>query len=1811
MSLRDDRGAGVRGHASADSSSPSLPPRGDPAGHVPGARGRGRSLPGGPRPSGTAVAAFVGFVILALVGALVTSPSGSAPAASPGGPAAAGHTATPQPPTTSPSPSPAVVHEDVLPTEGWAGAELPPIVTTAELEPTKTYARGISQRASFTLRSLTAIPAADLVAGLTAEPPLAFKTKAGPNARSVTVRPTTELAAGQEYRFTLRTSGLLAGSWVFRTSQPPRVVGTLPRHQATGVPVDTGIEITFDQDGVDDVSPYFSISPEVPGRFEQHGRAWVFVPKAALAPATVYAVTIRHGVPLAGSDQALAEDLTFAFETRPKPSAVAGPTPKPEPWFPDPARDVVEVDPGQAPVLGFDKVPEKVQPPRLDVEVRRFTTFGDAVDAYVASRGAPEWARWSGQGLVSTGRIPLVLTFSATLETAEGMSGSWIRFPEALEPGWYLVVFKREGRDLQIFLQVTDLAVYVAVTSTDTLVWVNDVSGGGPVVDASARFLGASLLGRTDADGVASGRTPASVRAALMGDEGSDEETPGATLRRQARATTLIVRAPDAGPAAETVPGRAAFVPVTLSTGRPLAESYGGSGVASDERYLHELSIDRHLYHRTDRVDAWGLVRERQPGRAPRSVELRLTHGDGDDASLALATVTAKVDPATGTFKASIPFEDLPYDWYQVTMHVGGTVLGSTWFSVDEIAKPAYRLTTTVSRHVAIDGDRVTVTVQGTFFDDTPAAAVPVGLYADYDEDRRELTTDAAGTATLRTTARWPSWDETRSGYSTGSFHAYPAEGAMEDAATSSDSIIVFPSAVWLEATGSFEGDRLNVTASTTKVDVAAIEKARADDPWGWDPAAGSPASARVTVQVTEITAKRVRAGEYYDPIQKRVIPTHAWVTTERDLGTWRASTTAEGAVTVPVPVTVNYKDHRVRVVATDAKGRRTETTFTIRRPRPGLEAPSPQVLPDNGLVWPHLGDNGCGYYGWQGRYGWYGYSWYEEPERGYTAPAGSFGIGDAIEVPFRDREGGLMPRGGMNRYLFYLSQQGLHETRVQKSPVFEDTFRSEWVPNISLAAVRFTGTTYEPAIASYMLMFDATERELNVSVATDAERYRPGGRATISVATTDPAGQPVAATVFVRVIDEKLYAMDSAMSTTEPLAPLYQLVGSGVIRTYATQLRPVASARGCYGGEGGSTGGGGGDEVPWRDDFEDVLLFARVRTGADGRGSASFAISDDLTSWRVTAAAVTADLQAGTGRHTFSVGLPFFVEAPVAPTFVAGDRPTLRVRAFGTELSAKSRVTFTVAVPDLEMAPRTVSAPGYGTVDIPLPALPVGEHKVRVTASVKTAGGTLRDALVRTVRVVATRLTDRRTVVADLRDGVPKAPGDGMATYLFTDAGRGRYLDTLYSLLYGSGERLDAALAAHLARDILVERFGVRSEDLPARPFTSVAYQNLGGVTLLPWSSPDLALSARVALAAPDDFGRDWLRQYFEGIGEDSSETRERRVIALAGRAALGDDVLPQVQANLADPALTIREQLYLALGAAVLGDHASALATERALLRRYGERLGQELRLRVGSSLDDTLEATALAALIGVIVGDPAAPLAEAYLEANPGHDDLYRLQQVAFVGHALDRLPAEAPSFSYTVGDTRHKVDLGPGGSFWLELTPAQRAGFSAKVRSGRVSVAVTYVAPVDTGAIVRDPSVRIERIIVPTSPIPRRAPVEVKLRVTFDDLALDRCYWVTDMVPSGLEATSRWLALGTGDYDSEAEGPWWVDGSQVGFCACPRRGDAAKGISGDRTVELAYWARVVMPGTYRWESAIVHPAGAPNVGRVIPETWVEVR
>jgi uncharacterized protein YfaS (alpha-2-macroglobulin family) len=94
----------------------------------------------------------------------------------------------------------------------------------------------------------------------------------------------------------------------------------------------------------------------------------------------------------------------------------------------------------------------------------------------------------------------------------------------------------------------------------------------------------------------------------------------------------------------------------------------------------------------------------------------------------------------------------------------------------------------------------------------------------------------------------------------------------------------------------------------------------------------------------------------------------------------------------------------------------------------------------------------------------------------------------------------------------------------------------------------------------------------------------------------------------------------------------------------------------------------GGGDKAPptveVRRRFRDTAFWApHVLTDANGRAEVEFTLPDNLTSWRVTARAVSADTCGGTGRANFQVSKPLMVRLDL-PRF-ATEKDRFRVSAY------------------------------------------------------------------------------------------------------------------------------------------------------------------------------------------------------------------------------------------------------------------------------------------------------------------------------------------------------------------------------------------------------------------------------------------------------------------------------------------------------------------------------------------------------------------
>lgn len=1630
-----------------------------------------------------------------------TSPSTVAPTPAPTGTTTPSLEPTPEPTDQIPEPSPDP------PDDAWGALDLPPLVSTASLEPTKQGAAGAAVDTAFRLRSLDGTPVAELASALVSEPPVALRAEA-PKGDTVILRPATALAPGATYRFKLlRDDGTLAGSWGITAAKPLHVVGTLPGDRSTEVPRNTGIEIRFDQSGItaDALKSYFSISPEVDGRFEVHGRVVAFVPSARLKPFTIYTLTVRRGLPLPGTGQVLESDVVARFETT---SADERAT---RMYLPAKLADSGTRD---KPVLGvtfYRRNGDAKVPATLSVRVHRLGDMPAAITAYGRLVTTDDWAR-SGGAPIDTAGLPETLRATIPVRrfsNDDGDNQAWVRLPTRLAAGWYIATFTFSGQRHQALIQVTDVATYAMVTQTQTAVWTNDVRTGKAI--AAARLtLGSAGLGQTNADGLRTAPTPASAK----------------TMPGDTRALVLKV---DAGA------GRTMFVPVDRRGVCYYCHDFRPADSDDIDAWWHVLALDRNLFRPTDAANVWGIVRARDGGALPKALEVSLAALD-EAWNVGETILTERPKPAaTGAYIAKIAFRDLPPGQYRIQVRAEGTLVDEAWMVVGPIVKPGYTLSITPSKRAVLAGGLVTAAVQARFFEGTPVAGADLWVGFDGYDDRDESPTPTATTAldgTASATIRAPRDLDEYEQWQPRDVTAIPT--LPEEASIgASEYVSVFRSTALLRSDATLAGSRLTVSGTVNDVAFARLNAPGAAVGYDIDPYGAPRTGATVHLVITEVLPIARKTGTEYDFITKTTTPVYDYTERLTEVAQRNVKTSNDGTFRLSLNVKAGKRYYRVVASYRDEVGR--------------------EITADAWAYGTWRGESDGPYLAVDGN---------RDSERQYS-------VGDQVRVVLR----GGHPNAPKDRYLFLVSQRGLGFAAVQPGPVFTTLFREASVPSKQIDGVRFTGTAYEVA-GGFTAGFRTEDRRLNVTITPDATRYEPGGRVEVNIRTTDLKGRPVAASVVVRAIDEKLYAIQAA-SDIDPLHALYGYVSNGQIGT-AWSHKPPRRAF-----EGGDTTGGGDDG---RSDFRDFLVFRLVQTGADGRAKVGFDLSDDLTSWRVSAGAVDRALRAGTGTARIPVGLPFFVEATLAAEYLVADRPILRLRGYGSALSGGDAVTFAVSSPSLGMAATKGSAAAFTAAQIPLPALKLGDHEIRIEATSGTGAAQRRDVLIRTIRVVLSRSVQARNTSQRLDDDFVLTGGTtGLTTVLLSDAGRGRVLPLLLSLTGQETARADEAIASELARRVLLESFGSTVDAIGMSGTDLAAFQSPGGgVALLPYDSTDLELSVLAAFADDPRIDPVGLARLFaETIGY-SEVTRDRRIMAVAGQAALGEPVRDLITAAAAEPTLIPRERAWLALAAMAAGDEALARRLERALLRDHGQRLGPWVRLTL-KDRETSITTTAILAIVAAGIGDPIATDLDAYLDANPPKDTLLDLHRALAARAWVERTPGESAAASLTVDGATRQLTIEPDAPVWLTFTPAQVPTVRLATTSGRILVSTRWEGPLDASSLKAAGEIRFERRGAPTRAIAADATVSVDFTVELGTDPGTGCWVVTDLVPSGLAP----IASSTSWYDDEdargTEGPWRITGQRVEFCVT---------FNAFRPVHrLHYIARVVTPGSYRWEPAIL--------------------
>ena len=817
--------------------------------------------------------------------------------------------------------------------------------------------------------------------------------------RTATIRPAAPLRPGAIYHFELRRpDGGPEAAWAVQAAWPLGIDSTVPGDRQTGIPRDTGIEVTFDQPGIRlaDVRDHVSISPSIAGRFEQHGQTFAFVPARPLARSTLYTVTVRRGLQVPETGMRLESTRVIRFETTGSQASAIRVAP---------GRGLFDASTTERPVVGVSIASEGDGVKALKtlaVTVHRLAGQGAAVEAWRRVSAAPDWTVRTSSTPVRTSTLPTVLDATVAVRHDRDEWQGWFRLPSRLPAGWYVVTITHADIARQTILQVTDLAAFATATDGRTLVWVNDLATDRPVRGAIVTVAG-TRAGTTDRDGLLVARTPRTLLADA--DEG--------------QASVVAIRSG----------GRRLFVPL------PVRQWCAYCADAATDAWWHLIGQDRETYRTSDTVNVWGVIRDRQTSAVPSSVLLTLRASyEGTDAGLApIASRTVSPD-AAGAFLAQLSFRDVPPGSYMVSLTVHGEDVAGTWLTIGPIAKPAWALDLAIPHRAVVAGDPVTVNATGSFFEGTPVVGADLryGLEDSEESDGSSagptiVTTDANGAATGVVSMTAGAADDDPAQWSTRNVVVRANEPEEGDVSASAQ-VVVFRSAAIVDVAPSLAGRRLTISGA---VHAAALDRYDADpavDPWSIDPRGVALAGRSVTLRVVDHLDVTRQTGTRYDFLAKRVVPVYETTTRSTTLPERTVTTGADGTYRLVLAVAGGEHYYDVSATHADAAGRgATAVEGAVTRGEPGNAPGGPGLV----AVGSHASED----------------SWRVE-----------YGIGEPVKVRFVPG----LARAEASRHLFIVLARGLRTVHVQAGATFTTRFTEALLPAATISAVRFTGTGYE-----------------------------------------------------------------------------------------------------------------------------------------------------------------------------------------------------------------------------------------------------------------------------------------------------------------------------------------------------------------------------------------------------------------------------------------------------------------------------------------------------------------------------------------------------------------------------------------------------------------------------------------------------------------------------------------------------------------------------------------------------------------------------
>lgn len=1443
----------------------------------------------------------------------------------------------------------------------------------------------------------------------------------------------------------------------------------------------------------------------------------------ALQYKTLYTVTVKKGVKLNGSSYKTANDVVFRFETKAK-EHIEAPEPSIEVRY---RESQLELTPRENPTLSL--IVRQYGDNKLKMEDAKTTVYAfPSAEAYAkameSNRYSWSWACYYNEdNYIETNKLPQVLSFSTDLSKSKD--------PES--NSYYYINFP----------QKLDAGFYVVETKVhdekvQMLLQITDIAGFlQEGTDSSLLWLNDIATGSA-IDGAQI--LNISTKKTFVTDAN------GVAILKEEKE---ISKENDSG---NYYSDNDTYFIITTKSKKQLVIR-GSIYSESIKSYWKYLELDRPMYKPNDAVSFWGYVKDKTGGKPIESLTVELTNSYWwgwyrRNEPL----ISEKLSVKNNTYHGKLNLPNLDPGSYSLVIKNGDEIISSSYIVIQNYTKASYSLSASSNKKGVFEGDSVQFTTKASFFDGTPVPNLEVSYdisegYRDRKFDNK-FKLDSSGTNMVSYTVP----KSTETGQDSVNFNAIAKLPETAECSCSAW-VNIFRTKQDMNSHIDYIGDKPQISIKMQQIDLNKYNSSTSSRYYDYlgAPVAGSDVKITITHRYYKKTAQK----QYYDYINKVTRTYYEYEQAEKDIGTYSVKTGADGTATLPYTLPTSASDHGwyfAEITSQDSTGK---------------------TLKDH-LYLPIRG---------------YSYGYTEDPNRDYyhlelQAKDNIVDIGESVPMQLKNRDEAASGK----RFLYIKGQNGIRSYDVQNKADYKYTFTKDDLPCVYFKGVIFDGVTYhETEYDTVSLRYDYELRRLNLDIKADKTSYKPGEKCTISVTATDKNGKPRSGVVNISVVDEAFFAIyDQKVDVLSDLYSTYVTDGMGY--SFSTHERSLDS---------GSSGGSAGcapapnkaldESESARENFVDTAEFKTIPLDQNGKGTYTFKLPDNITTWRATLSAITPDEYAETKTIPIRVSLPFFINFALNNTFLVGDKPSIGLTAYGDGVKPNETVTFQVTSEKNKdfLASGKVSA--FKRLDLPLWKLTGGDDTLTITAT--TASGA-KDIIKHKITVFPSYHDAETSSNVPAKIGAAIPHGTKGLTYItFADQGRAALLSEIHFMCHLYGNRIDQTIGRRLANNLLikygdekiVEYAKKRAEQF--KDFKISEYQcDDGGLSLFPYSDSDLDLTVSLLPIVKNEVTKVRMLQYlYKNTGDPSKENSLPNAKALFGLALYGEPVLLELERATKIDNISTMDLIYCALGYLALGDRNRATALYNTKIAPQIENLKPYYRIKADDKAESA-SASAVAAVLASQLNLPEGKGLYQYAIKNHTRDQFLAIEKLLYINNELPKKSDKKGEVSYTIYGKEQKIAFNYGNTKTITLPSQNVPQLKITNVKGDVQILSIYRTPLQN-TTKETPDINITRNYYvngsakkATTSFKQDDIVRVEIKVTLGPKALKGYYEITDFLPSGLKTLE-------GNY-------WWIEDHAKFYIST---------FDEERTQTFSYLARVQSPGEYTAEGVIVQCANAYSV------------